>query len=156
MTTAYTAYVASDGQIQSLITYGSEAPEEGAVVDGFTVHNVTDAILRDNSITDLSIFVSRFLWKDSAWTDRGVPASDFYLWSGTAWVINTAHVIGEVRALRNSFLSESDWTQNADSPLTDVKIAEWATYRQALRDKMASLSSELDDPEDVVWPTTPL
>ena len=155
MTIGYTAYVASDGQINSLITYNSEAPAEGAVVDGLTVHNVTDAILDDNNIIDLSVFVSRFLWKNSAWTDRGVPPSDFYSWNGTAWAVNTTYVTAEVRGVRNSLLALSDWTQNADSPLADVKIAEWVTYRQALRDKMANLPANLDDPEDVVWPTTP-
>ena len=35
---------------------------------------------------------------------------------------------------RNSKLRDSDWTQIPDSPLTAEKKAEWATYRQALRD----------------------
>ena len=35
---------------------------------------------------------------------------------------------------RARYLYESDWTQGADSPLTDEKKAEWATYRQKLRD----------------------
>ncbi len=38
------------------------------------------------------------------------------------------------RELRNSLLSETDWTQITDSPLNDSKKAEWVTYRQALRD----------------------
>ena len=37
-------------------------------------------------------------------------------------------------AERNKLLSESDWTQLPDSPLSTEKKAEWATYRQALRD----------------------
>ena len=35
---------------------------------------------------------------------------------------------------RRVFLKESDWTQMTDSPLSDEKKAEWAVYRQALRD----------------------
>ena len=35
---------------------------------------------------------------------------------------------------RNSKLRDSDWTQIPDSPLTAEKKAEWAAYRQALRD----------------------
>ncbi|WP_422387668.1 phage tail assembly chaperone [Gemmobacter caeni] len=31
-------------------------------------------------------------------------------------------------------LSDSDWTQLADAPLTPAKQAQWATYRQELRD----------------------
>ncbi len=38
------------------------------------------------------------------------------------------------RKTRNSLLTECDWTQGADSPLSDSKKAEWATYRQELRD----------------------
>jgi len=39
-----------------------------------------------------------------------------------------------VRKQRDRLLAESDWTQMPDSPLTTEKKAEWATYRQALRD----------------------
>ena len=38
------------------------------------------------------------------------------------------------RILRNRKLKNSDWTQANDSPLSDTKKAEWATYRQKLRD----------------------
>ena len=38
------------------------------------------------------------------------------------------------RALRNRKLAKCDWTQAPDSPLSDTKKAEWATYRQKLRD----------------------
>lgn len=39
-----------------------------------------------------------------------------------------------VRLDRDKILQSTDWTQAADSPLSDSKKAEWATYRQALRD----------------------
>ena len=39
-----------------------------------------------------------------------------------------------LRSARTKELSRTDWTQVADSPLSDSKKAEWATYRQALRD----------------------
>ncbi len=44
----------------------------------------------------------------------------------------------QMRMFRDSLLAQSDWTQSADSPLTDSKKTEWATYRQALRDFPAS------------------
>jgi len=53
--------------------------------------------------------------------------------------------------MRNGLLSESDWTQSNDSPLTDAKKTEWATYRQALRDLPANTS----DPANPVWPSQP-
>lgn len=39
-----------------------------------------------------------------------------------------------LRSARTKELSRTDWTQVPDSPLSDSKKAEWATYRQALRD----------------------
>ena len=42
---------------------------------------------------------------------------------------------------RNNKLSACDWPQTADSPLSDSKKAEWATYRQALRDIPNTLPS---------------
>mgnify|MGYP003116644577 CR=1 FL=1 len=39
-----------------------------------------------------------------------------------------------LRQTRNSLLQVSDWTQTVDSPLSDEKKAEWAAYRQELRD----------------------
>ena len=57
-----------------------------------------------------------------------------------------------IRATRNARLAATDWTQGADSPLSDSKKAEWATYRQELRDypSTASKVSELG-----AWPTEP-
>ncbi len=43
-----------------------------------------------------------------------------------------------MRQWRNILLSQSDWTQMADSPLSTQKKTEWATYRQQLRDFPAS------------------
>jgi hypothetical protein len=53
-----------------------------------------------------------------------------------------------VRATRTQKLTESDWTQLADS--TADKTA-WATYRTALRD----LPSAAGFPHDITWPTEP-
>ena len=57
------------------------------------------------------------------------------------------------RAMRNGLLADSDWTQYAeDNSLSDEKKAEWATYRQALRDRYEDKTrvSELDS-----WPAPP-
>ena len=48
--------------------------------------------------------------------------------------IETFDFLEDLRCTRDIFLRESDWTQVPDSPLSDSKKAEWATYRQALRD----------------------
>ena len=53
-----------------------------------------------------------------------------------------------LRLSRNRILRDSDWTQLPDSPLSDEKKSEWATYRQALRDLPGSFP-------DAVWPEVP-
>ena len=59
-----------------------------------------------------------------------------------------------LRVHRNGRLKSCDWTQGADSPLSDTKKAEWATYRQQLRDLPSSYSN-LNNKDDVTWPTKP-
>jgi hypothetical protein len=43
-------------------------------------------------------------------------------------------LIERMKDQRNLLLMQSDWTQVVDSPLSDSKKAEWAVYRQTLRD----------------------
>lgn len=53
-----------------------------------------------------------------------------------------------VRAERNKLLSDCDWTQLPDAP---VDAAEWAVYRQALRDV-----TNQTNPDNIEWPVLPL
>lgn len=65
-----------------------------------------------------------------------------------------AMCIATLRDLRNELLLECDWTQTGDTPLTDSKKAEWATYRQALRD-LPSSHTTITDITSVNWPSPP-
>lgn len=56
-----------------------------------------------------------------------------------------------IRAMRDQKLQESDWTQLPDVPFTAEQRAEWATYRQALRDVTAQ-----PDPFTITWPEPPV
>ena len=57
----------------------------------------------------------------------------------------------ELRAQRDFLLSQSDWTQGNDSPLTLQKKEEWKVYRQKLRD----FPDNTIDPKRSVWPLSP-
>ncbi len=59
-----------------------------------------------------------------------------------------------IREFRQHLLTISDWTQATDSPLSDEKKAEWAAYRQALRDLTKSYTKE-DSINNIVWPIRP-
>ena len=54
----------------------------------------------------------------------------------------------EMRLRRNQILTQSDWTQLADSP-RDKQA--WAAYRTALRD----VPSQPGFPHTILWPTQP-
>jgi hypothetical protein len=96
---------------------------------------------------------------------RNIKDGESYIlsdWNGdltTASVVNGAVVGGShtdnseqiFKGMRDALLASSDWTQAADSPLSDAKKAEWATYRQQLRDLPANTS----DPANPTWPTPP-
>lgn len=57
----------------------------------------------------------------------------------------------KVREQRNVLLTESDWTQLDDSPVTNDKKLEWASYRQELR----NIPDQEGFPFQVVWPSKP-
>ena len=57
-----------------------------------------------------------------------------------------------IRQDRNSRLQQSDWTDLPNAPLTAEKVAEWATYRQELRDYPSQSDRVSTLPE---WPTPP-
>ena len=73
----------------------------------------------------------------------------------------------EIRRKRNLRLKDSDWTQYPDSPLSNPKVAEWAVYRQSLRDlpnileaRSSFVSHAKTNPLDAEngewsWPTKP-
>tara|TARA_R100000278_G_scaffold120334_1_gene102640 strand:- start:99 stop:479 length:381 start_codon:yes stop_codon:yes gene_type:complete len=61
------------------------------------------------------------------------------------------YTLESLRSDRDDLLAASDWTQSPDSPLSDNKKAEWATYRQQLRDLPANTS----DPANPSWPENP-
>jgi hypothetical protein len=44
------------------------------------------------------------------------------------------YLTDRMRQERDALLAQSDWTQMSDSPLSDSKKQEWASYRQAMRD----------------------
>ena len=67
---------------------------------------------------------------------------------------NIPNTLVYLRFVRDEGLKESDWTQMPDSPLSDSKKAEWATYRQQLRDLPSSYTDD-DDLNSIVFPTKP-
>jgi len=60
----------------------------------------------------------------------------------------------DIRTERDRLLTESDWTQGNDTPLSDADVAKWKTYRTSLRDLPSDQSSKTKY-SDITWPTKP-
>jgi hypothetical protein len=58
-----------------------------------------------------------------------------------------------IRQVRIHLLKGCDWTQMPDSPLSESKRAEWAVYRQALRDMPDTVT--VNTVEEIAWPVRP-
>ena len=59
----------------------------------------------------------------------------------------------QMRPARDSYLATTDRTQIGDYPLGDHTAAEWATYRQELRDLLATSGMTNSN---AVWPKSPI
>jgi hypothetical protein len=65
-------------------------------------------------------------------------------WKGS----ESSRISSDVRNQREQLFKDTDWMALSDSP---VMSAEWAAYRQALRD----VTAQTGFPYDVIWPTKP-
>lgn len=97
----------------------------------------------EQAVQDLNNEIVRIEQKQIADAEAAEAARDY--WS-------------DLRFLRDKRLSECDWTQVADTPLTENQKLAWQTYRQALRD----LPETIIDPKPLVldpnhsdWPVKP-
>lgn len=109
---------------------------------GFNCFPVTPA---DQPADDYTINLERTAVKqDDAWVEQWIstPATPEQIAKRTEAKAN------DVRAEHNQRLADCDWTQLPDAP---VNRAEWATYRQALRD----VTAQTGFPWDITWPEAP-
>lgn len=121
---------------------------EAAIIDNGALVNVIviadgaqgDAMLSDSCVEITDVDPKPALGQGWVYSDGGfVPPAPL----PATW--------DDVRAERNELLVNSDWTQNADAPLSDEDRSRWAVYRQSLRD----VPQSSDSPDDVVWPAKP-
>ena len=118
----------------------------------FTIYNLETGEILYTTTTDTPIDVMGLQEGEGIITGN-YQSNEHIIVDGEA-VIRTDNVLEILRANRDSLLTESDWTQMPDSPLTDAKKTEWATYRQALRD-LPTNNESVTSIDDVVFPTKP-
>ncbi len=101
-------------------------------------------------------FLATKYYRDG-WQTREVRPSNEHMWIDDTWSIpqiSAEDLWSTIRLIRGMKLNESDWTQFADSPLSDANKALWVTYRAALRN-VPSTNASVTSLDDVVWPTEP-
>lgn len=118
----------------------------------FTIYNLETGEILYTTTTDTPIDLMGLQEGEGIITGN-YQSNEHIIVDGEA-VIRTDNVLEILRANRDSLLTESDWTQMPDSPLTDAKKTEWATYRQALRD-LPTNNESVTSIDDVVFPTKP-
>lgn len=153
---SYLAYINTEtGNIETITGVPGEIPPDGTVIGDQTVRYILSSELESLGLVDPATFMDENFWRDNYWISRGPKPGNYYIWQEDSWEVNTELLNHTIRNQRNSRLYDSDWSQAVDSPLSDEKKAEWRTYRQSLRDIMANLPADLDDPANVSWPAQP-
>ena len=107
-------------------------------IDGKSV-KLVESVEKDDEgqVTKTNYKMSHFVGDDSA-KDARILAEE--------WT--------KIRTERDKLLTNSDWTQGADSPLVSGKKTEWATYRTKLR----TLPEDQKDKTtcaSITWPSQP-
>jgi hypothetical protein len=118
----------------------------------FTIYNLDSGEISYTTTTDTPIDVMG-LQEGEGIIIGGYQSNEHIIIDGEA-VTRTDNVLEVLRSKRDSLLTQSDWTQMPDSPLSSSKKTEWATYRQALRDLPAT-NSDATSIDDVVFPNQP-
>ena len=118
----------------------------------FTIYNLETGEI-EHSTTTVAEINEVGLLDEQGIIEGDYQPNEYKIIDGEA-IQRTDNILEILRNKRNELLKESDWTQMSDSPLTDSKKTEWATYRQSLRD-LPSNNSSATSIDDVTFPSVP-
>lgn len=110
----------------------------------FGVHQVLYIAKPNEPLKNISEWIPTKIGKDyyESWVVTECTTDEINIRLDLQW--------SDVRYQRNQYLSECDWTQLIDSPLSEIKKSEWNIYRQGLRDIPTQ-----SDPFNIKWPIKP-
>tara|TARA_Y100000389_G_scaffold34180_1_gene29061 strand:+ start:3593 stop:4060 length:468 start_codon:yes stop_codon:yes gene_type:complete len=152
--TTKVAFIINEGNRQGDVAFISQPVDSTAYVEGTIYHEHTARFLPDDA--DIDDYLDNKYWKDNAWHTKPDRPSEAHFWDNQQWVSvdQSKFMWDKVKATRNNLLDQTDLTQIADYPITSEKKAEFAAYRQALRD-IPQAQSTVTEIENIVWPTYP-
>lgn len=149
------AYITSEGLITQCYESLIDLEEPPVSIGDLT------AVFFDSDL-DYYTLCMKCYFKDNEIKQLPDKPSEFYTWNleVESWIYSEdlhnqylAKLKTEALRKRNGLLINSDWTElpSALLRLGEVKVTEWQTYRQALRD----ITKQSGYPENVVWPEQP-
>ena len=118
----------------------------------FTIYNLETGEI-EHSTTTVAEINEVGLLDEQGIIEGDYQPNEYKIIDGEA-VVRTDNTLEILRNKRNELLKQSDWTQVNDSPLSDSKKQEWATYRQSLRD-LPSTNQSVNNIADVIFPSMP-
>ena len=143
---------------------GLSKPEYWTWLESVTTEDVPDYSGEDYEVVETEVDIQGFNQSGHITTAVGEGTSYHLKWDASkkevvtdddakaAWEL--AEEWKQIRRERTRLLSESDWTQGGDSPLTTQKKSDWAKYRTSLRTLPEDQSSKTKY-SDITWPTKP-
>ena len=154
----HSAYCNSAGDIIEVrFAKPTSVEGEGLRSDGIFVKHVT--------LSDLNLATYMethyFDWTSETIKSRPTKPHETATWNAgtTSWDITLDNYLIPIRRIRNSKLTQCDWTQIADNGLTDQQKTDWRTYRQSLRDITVAVKATptpyLSFEQTVAWPAPP-
>lgn len=130
-------------QLVEAAVIGSEtaSPSDLAAAGIVEVQPCTSQAPDDEYLND----IRAVLQSDGTWKEQWVRLETTDEYKQAATIRRIQRVLGD----RQAYLNYSDWTQMPDVQLTNK--ADWATYRQQLRD----IPAQPGYPWSVIWPQRP-
>ena len=141
--------VMENGEINSVCS----PSEDDMYTDGATYGDcVAHVVAYDTDTSD----IGSWYWNGTEFKkDKPAYPGPWASWENNAWVLDRERLDAEIRGQRDMKLFNSDFTQIGDAVLpAGTTVAEWQTYRAALRNVPAE-NSTVTSPEDVSWPAVP-
>ena len=145
MINQYATVNTSSGEITSIIYPPTP------MTDGEILHDGTKVVQTTEEIT-----CSGHYYTGSAFVAIPVRPSRFHDWDwdNKVWHNHVINMWKAVRKERDMLLAVCDWTQVADSPLSTQDKADWAMYRNQLRN-FPQWNSSVTDWDALNWPVPP-
>ena len=89
---------------------------------------------------------------DIPFDEENTDYQEYLQWKSDGGVAEAADALtwDDIRSIRDGILQSTDWTMTTGAT---VDQAQWAAYRQVIRDIPQTYKDKT--PDDVVWPTQP-